>query len=373
MARRPALIAKKTKKPVSTSRAASSIFDMKHVGPEPVFNVPLLTSSDCGRAFNWYNYMCTSSDAREYIETWLKKEGRLAELKLLKSVSDVWVSTTCGWICRLRNRGYEIPEVTSNFFEKAFADSLKKATVTKVSETPKVSIQDKMREKTHEIIGDIEEMIDNGQEINMYDWLKSHNISANYVPAIVAKYAPWLAELIEAYEGKCPQLKEAYRHMTKKQLSERIKFFNTLITDAEKYAGVTKKTRAPSKPRVISVEKKLKDLKYQKEDSNYKIASINPEKIIGAQELWTFNTKYKILTVFRALDRAGLDVKGTSIVGFDEKTSCSKRTGRKPEYFIDKVLKGGKIVLRKIMEETTGNATMAVRINDATVLLKIVT
>jgi len=370
MARRPSLIAKKPKKPMSISRSASSIFDIKHVGPEPVFTSPL-TSSDCGRAFNWYNYMCNASDAREYTEVWLKQQGRISELKLFKTVPDVWVSTTCGWISRLRNKGYKIPEVTSNFFEGAFADSLKKAKVAEVSDTPKVSIQQKMREKTSEIIGEIEELIDSGEPFVMYDWLKTRNIPATYAPAIASFYAPWLSELIEAHEGKCPQLKEAYRHMTKKQLTERIKFFNTLITDAEKYAGVAKKTRAPRKPRVVSVEKKLKDLKFQKEDSAFKIASVNPEKIIGAQELWTFNTKYKILTVFRALDRGGLDVKGTSIVGYDEKTSCSKRTGRKPEYFVERVLNGGKIVLRKLMEETSGDATFAHRINDSTILLKV--
>jgi hypothetical protein len=129
----------------------------------------------------------------------------------------------------------------------------------------------------------------------------------------------------------------------------------------------------PRKPRAISVEKKLKNFKFQKEDNTFKIASVNPEKVIGAQELWTFNTKYKTLTVFRALDRGGLQVKGTSIINYDEATSVTKRTGRKPEVYVDKVLNGGKIVLRKLMDELKNDAPLAYRINENTILLKVVT
>jgi len=229
-----------------------------------------------------------------------------------------------------------------------------------------------MRERQSEIIGELEELLDqDNNELNLYDWLKARQIPATYSPAIAAYYAGPLTELIEAYEGKDQQLKEAYRHMTRKQLADRIKFFHNLISDAEKYAGVAKKTRAPRKPRAVSKEKILKNLKFQKEDNTYKIASLNPEKILGAQELWTFNTKYKIITVFRAIDRGGLQVKGTSIIGYDEATSMSKSTGRKPEIVLDKLQKSGKIVLKKLMEELK-DKPLQNRINENTVLMKVI-
>jgi hypothetical protein len=145
-----------------------------------------------------------------------------------------------------------------------------------------------------------------------------------------------------------------------------------MIDDVQRYGNVTKKVRKPSKPRTISMDKKLKNFKYQKENNDYKIASINPEKIIGAQELWTFNTKYKIVTVFRAIDRGGLQVKGTSIINYDEKTSISKGTGRKPEIVLDKIQNSGKIVLRKLMEELKADKALQARINENTVLMKVV-
>ena len=219
---------------------------------------------------------------------------------------------------------------------------------------------------------DVEEMIDKNETFSLYDWLKANEIPATYAPRIAAYYAPILGELIEASEGLDSQLKEGYKRFTKKQLEQRIMFFNTLIEDAERYADTTKKARAPRKPRTVSVEKKLKNFKYQKEDNNYKIASVNPEKIIGCQELWTFNTKYKTLSVFRALDRGGLQVKGTSIINYDEKNSVTKRTGRKPEVFVDKVLNGGKVVLRKLTDEMKNDAPLAYRVNENTILLKVV-
>ena len=375
MARRAAMIAKK-QKPIRVSRSESYLINVKYMGDEPEF-LGAMTSGEYGLALNWYNSMCTTNDAREYITEYLTKRNRKAEAKLLAKLDNCWVPTTVAWRCRMLDRGYEVPS-EGNFLESELAKALGR--VLKADEeaslgslaSSKRSIQDRMRERQSEIIGELEELLDqDNNELNLYDWLKARQIPATYSPAIAAYYAGPLTELIEAYEGKDQQLKEAYRHMTRKQLADRIKFFHTLISDAEKYAGVAKKTRAPRKPRVVSKEKILKNLKFQKEDNTYKIASLNPEKILGAQELWTFNTKYKIITVFRAIDRGGLQVKGTSIIGYDEATSMSKSTGRKPEIVLDKLQKSGKIVLKKLMEELK-DKPLQNRINENTVLMKVI-
>jgi len=376
MARRAALIAKKPKT-VRISRSESYLVNRKYMGDEPEF-LGAMTDGEYGLALNWYNCMCDTNDAREYITDYLTKRDRKAEAKLLAKLDNCWVPTTVAWRCRLLDRGYEVPS-EGGFLEAELAKALGR--VARTAEEPlegslspsKRSIQDRMRERQSEIIGEIEELLDqDNNELNLYDWLKARQIPATYAPAIAAYYASPLSELIEAYEGKCPQLKEAYRHMTKKQLAERIKFYHTMVSDAEKYAGVAKKTRAPRKPRAVSKEKILKNFKYQKEDNTYKIASINPEKILGAQELWTFNTKYKIVTVFRAIDRGGLQVKGTSIIGYDEASSMSKGTGRKPEIVLDKIPKSGKIILKKMMEELKTDKPLQNRINENTVLIKVI-
>jgi hypothetical protein len=369
MARRPSLIAKKVKK-TRTSRSEAYLINRKYMGDEPEF-LGAMTEGEMAIAYNWYNAMADKSDIKEYTETWLKNQKRLDELKKYRAVPDEWINHTCGAIARLINRGFDVPAHSKKFLEETFAYILTKAKVTAPT-VERTSIQDRMREKQNDIIGDIEQLLDSNAVFSLYEWLKGRQIPAAYCPAIISHYAPVLDELLETLEGKDEQLKEAYRHYTKKQLKERIEFFNKIIEDAERYGSVTKKTRAPRKPRPISIEKKLKNLKFQKEDNGFKIASINPEKIIGCQELWTFNTKYKTLTVFRAIDRGGLQVKGTSIINYDESNSFTKRTGRKPEEYVKRVLDGGKIVLRKLMEELKSDAPLAFRINENTILMKVV-
>jgi hypothetical protein len=375
MARRAAMIAKKPKSN-RISRSESYLVNRKYMGDEPEF-LGAMTSGEYALALNWYNAMCDNGDARQYITDYLTKRNRKAEAKLLTKLDNCWVPTTVAWRCRLLDRGFEVPS-EGGFLEEKLAEAL--ARVARAEEQPsegslapsKRSIQDRIRERQSEIIGDIEELLDlDDNELSLYDWLKGKAIPATYCQAIVDYYAPILDELIQAYEGKDEQLKEAYRHMSRKQLKDRIMFFNKLIDDAQRYGNVTKKTRAPRKPRTISMDKKLKNLKYQKENNEFKIASINPEKIIGAQELWTFNTKYKIVTVFRAIDRGGLQVKGTSIINYDESTSLSKGTGRQAEIVLDKLQKSGKIVLRKLMEELKTDKPLQLRINENTVLLKV--
>jgi hypothetical protein len=373
MARRPAIIAKRVKK-TRVTRNESYLVNLKYLGDEPEFKAPLTQGEYC-KALNWYNSMCDTSEAREYIDTYLKANNRAVEAKMIKRVSDTWVPTTVAWVCRLLTRGYTLPDNPKSYIDQR----IKEIAVKAVKEEPKeektsnvISIQDRMRERQQDIIGDIEELIDSGEKFSLYEWLKGKEIPAMYMTSIVAYYSPWLAELTEAYEGGDLQLKEAYRYLSKKDLKERVAFMGGLIEDATRYGNVTKKTRAPRKPRAVSMEKRLKHLKFQKEDSTFKIASINPEKIIGAQELWTFNTKYKIITVFRALDRGGLQVNRTSITGYDEKNSSSKGCGRQAEKIVDKVQNGGKIVLRKLMDELKTDKPLQFRINENTILLKVV-
>jgi hypothetical protein len=377
MANRPSLIQRKQKKARVTKNEAY-VVNLKYMGTEPshkgdITNVEYITS------LNWYNAMSDIKEAREFFNSYLKQQDRLEDIKLLKRVPDSFVPLTAAWLCRMVERGYSLKEKDIVFIEGRLKNAFSHIEPVKEQEKKGevVSIQDRIKEKASEIIADIEHIVDNREsmrDFSLYEWLKGKQIPATYSSAIVKAYQGWLNELLDAYEGNDPDLKEGYRRQTKSQIAQDIVFFNMIVEDAQKYGDVTKKLRAPRKPRTISIDKKIKGLKFQKEDKEFKIASVNPERIIGASELWTFNTKYKTLTVFRAADRGGLQVKGTSIINYDESNSVTKRTGRKAEYFVERVLNGGKIVLRKLTEEEgIGSETpLANRINENTILLKIV-
>lgn len=374
MSRRPALVKRKPKT-IRVTKSEAYLVNQKHLGDEPI----MAGDINVTKCLNWYNYMCTSADARGYLKDYFKNTGKPELAKKLSRIPDSNIPTTASWLCRMISRGYKPQGTTMSFISSSLTNMWDKVTEEPVekSDKPVISIQDRMREKAYDIGGEVEgfidDYIDETSPPSFYEWLQKQEIPAAYITRIVEKIAPRLEEVIDAYDGKDGDLIEAYAYCKKKDFERIIKFFNMMIEEAERYASNTKKIRKSTKPKVISVEKKIKNLKWQKEDATYKIASIAPEKIIGASELWTFNTKYKTLTVLRALDRAGLQVKGTSITNCDEKNSQSRSTGRKPEEYIKRTLEGGKIVLRKIMDELKTEKPLAYRINENTILLRVIT
>ena len=116
------------------------------------------------------------------------------------------------------------------------------------------------------------------------------------------------------------------------------------------------------------------DLNPQKESNEFKVASIPTEKILSSTELWTFNSKYKTITVFRAPPGRTLDVDRTRITGFDDTISMTKRTGRRTIQYLDTILNGNKNSLKKLMETIKSEPIkLQDRVTDSTILMKVYT
>lgn len=378
------------KKKTRPGKTAQYLADLKHMGDEPDVKGKNINDTDLARAFNWYNYMCTRVQAREYIETYFKNKKRNQELKKLKLVPDAWINLQAGWYAQIMNRGGILNEYNTSKFEtrikEMFAKVGTKPDLVEVAEDadgpkptkadlkdpqPKISIQDRIKEKVSSFIGEFDEAIDReGWTLSMYDWLQKKQVPANQAKIVADFFKPIADEANEVLKKGCdPQLKEGYSSYTAAQLKQRAAFYNSILADCARHASNNKK-RIVRKKKDVTPEKKLKNLKYQKESKEFKIVSINPEKMLGAEELVTFNTKYKTLTHFYALDRAGLGVKGTTIVNYDETKSKSYRIGRKTEEHVDTALRGGKRVYNKMLESLK-TCTLQHRINENTILLRI--
>jgi len=99
------------------------------------------------------------------------------------------------------------------------------------------------------------------------------------------------------------------------------------------------------------------------------LVSVNPEKIIGANELWVYNTRYKTLGVYHAVNTVrGLSVKGCTIQHFDEDTSVQK-TARKPKDILSVLNK--RSLKKQLNNMKTKEQTMTGRINAQTILLGV--
>ncbi len=176
------------------------------------------------------------------------------------------------------------------------------------------------------------------------------------------------------------QLKEGLGHIKKPDIKNYRIAIGELIAALDFVIDSAKATRKPRKPKVYSADKLVAKLKYVKVDPKYKLASVNPADIVGANELWVFNTKTRKLGKYVAKnidpkgmrrEGSGLSVKGTTILGFDEASSIQK-TLRKPDVQLKEFKDAGKVKLRKFLDEIpTTDTKLNGRCNPETVLLKI--
>jgi len=190
-----------------------------------------------------------------------------------------------------------------------------------------------------------------------------------------------LAKMSEHDADMWEQLKEGYAHVKKADIKKLRTAISELMVALDFIIDQAKATRKPRKAKPRSADKVISKLKFLKVDEKYKLASINPIDVVGANELWVFNVKTRKLGKYiassidpKGLGRegTGLSVKGTTIIGFDEKLSVQK-TLRKPDEQLKEFKGAGKVALRKFLEDiNTTDTKLNGRCNLDTVLLKVV-
>ena len=189
-----------------------------------------------------------------------------------------------------------------------------------------------------------------------------------------------LKKMDEHTQDQWAQLKEGYAHLKKGDIKKFRTAIDELMAALDFIIDSAKANRKPRKAKPKSATKLVEKLKYSKTDEKYKLASIDPSVIVGANELWVFNTKTRKLGKYVAQnidpkgmgrDGTGLSVKGTTIIGFNEKESIQK-TLRKPEEQLKAFKGAGKVALRKFIDEiATTDTKLNGRCNPDTVLLKV--
>jgi len=202
--------------------------------------------------------------------------------------------------------------------------------------------------------------------------MKTLDIKGAHTKYIIPVYQKKLEEIEETIKGKDQQLVEGYSFLSKKELKEYASLLKRIIDDCARIAHTAKLTRAPRKKKAKPVDKIIEKLQFKKEDNEYKAASINPVDIIGAVQLWVFNTKTRKLGCYNAADSGGLSVKGTTLINFNETTSVQK-TVRKPEVVLPATMKAGKIALRKTLPDISAvEQVLTGRINSDIILLRVI-
>lgn len=279
---------------------------------------------------------------------------------------------TAAW---LRNEIVTVIEAGKNDIEEVEAKEAKPLVL-------QPSIQDRLRETAYKMTEEIEDAIEGFQEdpenfdpkaFKMLNLLKGKEVKAAHARVIKTLYSRDLAELEELASGKADeQLREGYGHRSKKQIKNLIAFYQEIMSACDMLSQEAKANRKPKARKLQPKEKIVAKMKYMKSNEPLKLVSINPTDIIGAKELWVFNTKTRKLGKYVAAEYQDLGVKGTTITGFNEHTSICK-TLRKPEEKLKEFKSAGKVQLRKFLDDINATDTkMNGRINEEIVLLKVV-
>jgi hypothetical protein len=247
-------------------------------------------------------------------------------------------------------------------------------------DTPKAyvpTIQDRLNEKLSATIGELEGHFDDAvtntkNTFKPYDFLVAQNVAQAQLGKLETAFDSTRAELEAAQAREDDQLVEGYKHFKAADYKRIYIWLDELQKAVEQYRGVKKATKKARVKKSPTKEKLISKLKYLKQDPTTKLMSINPVDVVGASELWVYNTKTRKLGKYvPGTYKTGLSVKGTTILDFDENKSVQK-TLRKPEQQLAEFMKAGKVVLRTYLGGIKATETkLNGRINADVLLLRV--
>jgi hypothetical protein len=356
---------------------------------EPVWDSTKQASQfEIADALRWYHQNKTSDDAREYLISYLVKTNQITQIQkdAAKSLSACW-HVTEGWFARILSRGASVPQKNIDYFNgkiltfferlEPIVLDLRSKQATKNPENV-ISIQERVLEKTNFYIMELEAKFDefwhktSPEDFIPYTWMTENGVKPMHATKIADYFRQRAKDWVLMVEARKTDeyVREAYPR-THKEYLHGANILMMFVSDAEKLASNKNAAKKPRKKKPVSFEKKVKGLKYKTEDTENKLISVNPIKIIGSTQLWVYNVKTRKLGVYIAADAAGLGVKGSTIENYKYKESISK-TLRKPKEILTRVLSGGKVVLRKVMDEINAKPSeLNGRINKDTILLRV--
>lgn len=347
-------------------------------------------------AMQYYNLEFAAKDLKPAVLKWMKVKEYDADIyDAYKKTKDWRTSTTMGSLASCLLRG--MPEHRAGFNEgRNAAEWLHTSIIQAIergksdvdeedAEKPvenKPTIQERVRDVAMNMVTEIDDIIEDfhvnpekfdPKQYKVLNILKGKQVKAGHARVIKDLYVGEMLDYLELVNGTADEdLKEGYKHRTKKQIKDILAFYNDILSACDMLAQEAKVTRKPRAKKPVAKDKIIAKLKFKKTDDELKLVSVNPVDIIEAKELWVYNTKNRKLGRYVADDMTGpLTVKGTAIVGFDETKSVQK-TLRKPAEKLKEFKAASKVALRKFLDDINATDTkMNGRLNEETILLKV--
>ena len=364
MARRPSIIkAKSTKKTTRAPRRGVNRFS-------------LMPTDNWDKARFFAHYDLERKDCGMKVKEYIKKNFDKDVLTKVNRLPDWKVDMNSHWAATahllevnpdLVPDGYKtgiVKWIETLALEGAALTAKKEETEGEEKPKKVVNIQEIMREKADEALGDIEALFDEFVDSNyskdfsinkkVVGALSARNVLPQHLASAIKRWNNLLNEYLEVQNGKCEQLNEGYANYSKMQLRYAIKVIEDIIAEMNGYISLKQVSKKPRAKKVVPVERivaKLKHCKSFKDDAlKLELIGLSPVKLHQCAEAWVYDTAKRKMHHYVADDYSKcLLIKGNTVIGFDKKESGMK-TLRKPVEQI-KALMGSKPAARKYFKE----------------------
>ena len=339
-------------------------------------------------SFKWHvRTDVTQKDITDFLKSYVKKNFSKQDAEIALAAPDHayphYVASTIYWKDVL---GKQLPADWS--YESAlriFRQDVMKYGIVYMNDkkekietkAPVVSPVDRLKKQVDEtILAQFDLLLDEWSEgkkttFDIFGSMQKNGFKAPAAPIVIAYINRPLKELKGAINKTDVQLVEGYSHLTKKEITRRVTEMEKMISDLSSFKSVVKAERKPRAKKEVTADKLVAKLNYKKNDNDFKVASVEPTKIVGASTVYLFNTKYRRLIVLTG-DKAGLSVKGSAIVGYNETTSFTIAL-RKPLEVLPVVLTQTSTQSKKVLDKlTTKRSEANGRITADVIILKVI-
>jgi hypothetical protein len=307
-------------------------------------------------AMKYYNMESSGKELKVKVIDWMGRNGySKSDIQAFKKTKDWRSHLTLGAIAASLIKG--MPDVREDFNQGKSSVAWLKKEIAGIIESgkfdieevvadpkavkvaiPVVTIQDRLREAAGGMSEELDAAIDsfiidpdafNPKDIKVVNLLKGKGAKAAHSRLIKGYFQRNYDELTELASGNADeQLKEAYKHLARKNVKKLIEFYESIMTACEQIAAEQKVMKKPRAAKVKPAEQIVAKLKFMLSDTKLGITSAPPATIVGSQGVVVFNVKTRKIGYYIAKTSAGLSVKGTSLVDFTEKST--QKTLRKP-------------------------------------------
>jgi hypothetical protein len=385
-------------------------------------------------AREWYYHNYKPADLYPAVHEWMNQQGEdfsTEDVKAVKAAPGHALSVTAGITAKLILSGMPEYNEKADEYWQSLAGTMgnmkplsiflrkqinvaitagkpiletKQESVKEKANTYQPTIQERMREACVLMADDIENFVDtylfdhDAQALKDFDpvkILRKESCKAGHARLIKTWYqserdemfdlvnfptSAKLKKMNEHDQDMFAQLKEGYSHLSAKQQKSILEMYQRIVDACDIISVENKAQRKPRKAKFKPADQLVKKLNYKLSDSNYGIASLPPEKLIGANIALIFNCKNRKIGLYYASnidptgmgrEGSGFSVKGTTLLGYNEEKSV-QRTVRKTDEFLPQIKKTTKSKTEKLFETLkTTETKLNGRFNNETVILAV--